>query len=246
MTRITPCSAAVLAVALCVACGGSPAAETTEPPAPVPTTGGELPPPDEPDEPPIVRTTTPVPVPLPPTPREQLSEPLQLLWDRTERAIEVRPPEPPSEGTFEAVEAWAAGPFVEWLQARRAAVAEAEDDVAFLGEAAPPERAVAATLFGYMYEDTAAGMRGSPVPEAVAADPDLLAAYVEALDEALLPYAQSAAEAYATCATTLDRHGDPGWVEWFQYCADRGRELIEVYELAAEPPEDPAEAPEDV
>jgi hypothetical protein len=215
-----------------VACGGGAEPVTEAPPAA--TTGGEV---TEapPEEPVVMRTTTPVPVPQPAVARDDLGEPLQLLWDRTERAVAVRPPEPPSEGTLEAVEAWAAGPFVEWMAARRAAIAEAEDDVAFLVEAQPYERAVAAALFGYMYEDTAAGVRGAPVPVDVAADPELLEVYVQTLDEALMPYAQSSAEAYASCATTLAALRDPAWNEWGAYCVDRGREVIEVFGLTVDP-----------
>jgi hypothetical protein len=185
-----------------------------------------------------------VPVPQPAIARERLSEPLQLLWDRAERAVEVRPPEPPPEGTRQSIEAWAAGPFVEWMRARRAAIAEAEDDVGFLPDAQPYERAVAAALFGYMYEDTAAGIRGAPVPEDIASDPELLTLYVQTLDEALLPYAQSGAEAYAACATTLAALGDQAWAEWGAYCVDRGREVIEVFELVTEPPDDADDAPQ--
>ena len=214
------------------ACGGG--AEPAAEPQPTATTGGEAID-AAPDEPVVMRTTTPVPVPQPAIARDDLGEPLQLLWDRTERAVAVRPPEPPSEGTLEAVEAWAAGPFVEWMAARRSAIAEAEDDVAFLAEAQPYERAVAAALFGYMYEDTAAGVRGAPVPAEVAADPELLDVYVQTLDEALMPYAQSSAEAYATCATTLAAHRDPAWNEWGAYCVDRGRDVIEVFGLSVEP-----------
>ncbi len=215
------------------ACGGASASE----PAPVATAataGGDAVTP-APAEPIVMRTTTPVPVPQPAVAREELGAPLQRLWERTEVAVEVRPPNPPAEGTREALEAWAGGPFLEWMRARREAVAEAEGDAGFLAEAPPYERAVAAALFAYMYEDTAASMRGAPVPGEVAADAELLEAYVQTLNEALLPYAQSSAEAYATCAATLAEHGDPAWAEWFRYCADRGRELVEVYELEVEP-----------
>ena len=222
-----------LALCFLCACGGSP--EPAAEPSPAPTTGGESTDATAPEEPIVMRTTTPVPVPQPAVARDDLREPLKLLWDRTERAVAVRPPEPPTEGSIEAVQAWAEGPFVEWMAARRAAIAEAEDDVAFLAEAEPYERAVAAALFGYMYEDTAAGVRGAPVPADIAADPELLEVYVQTLDEALMPFAQSSAEAYATCATTLAELRDPAWNEWGAYCVDRGREVIEVFGLEVEP-----------
>lgn len=213
---------------LVVACGGS--APATEPDPTQATTGGET----NAEPAPVVRTTTPVPMPQPPIAREQLSEPLQRLWDRTERTVAIRPPEPPAETTMDAVREWAAGPFTEWMSARTEATREAENDVAFLRDAPPHERAVAAALFGYVYEDTAAGVRGAPVPSDVAGDAELLEEYVAALREALLPHAQAAAEAYAACAATIRDDPDRAWDEWRAYCVDRGREMIEVYELPIE------------
>src|SRR6185503_8401489 len=93
------------------ACGGATNARSDES-----TAGGE-----EAAMQPAMRTTTPVPVPQPAAPREELSEPLQRLWTGVEEGVAIRPPDPPRESTTEAVQAWAQGPYTEWLQARRAA-----------------------------------------------------------------------------------------------------------------------------
>ena len=222
--------------ALLLACGPSPE------PAPSPfasggaTSGDETEPVEEP-EPVVMPSTTPVPVPQPAVAREQMGEDLQRVWMRTERAVEVSPPPPPTEATVEEVQAWAEGAFTDWMRERRAAVGEAEDDTSFLVSAEPYERGVTAALFGYMYEDTAASMRGAPVPAEIAADEELLDIYVETLSEALLPYAQTAAEAYATCAATFMELGDEAWAEWAGYCANRAREIVEVYELEVQAPD---------
>jgi hypothetical protein len=107
------------------------------------------------------------------------------------------------------------------------------------------ERSVHAALFGYMYEDTAAGIRGAPVPEDIAGDPELLEIYVQTLDEALHPFAQRALESYAYCATTLAGLGETPWISWASYCLDRGRDVGEVFELGAAAEEGGADGAEE-
>jgi hypothetical protein len=228
----------VLAIALTSACGGSspePAEPVETPPE---TSGAENP------EPVVLRTTTPVPVPQPAVAREELADPLQQLWTRTEEIVAARPPEPPTEGTTEALEAWANDPFMPWVDGRRQSIEEVEPFVEAIGDD-PVQRSVAAALFGYMYEDTAAGIRGAPVPEDIAGDPELLEIYVQTLDEALHPFAQRALESYAYCATTLAGLGETPWISWASYCLDRGRDVGEVFELGAAAEEGGADGAEE-
>ncbi len=217
-----------LPLVLSSACGSAspePAEPAQPTPAPTATTSG-----DEEPEPMVLRTTTPVPVPQPAVAREQLAEPLQDLWTRTEEIVAGRPPEPPTEGTTEALSAWAEDPFMPWVDGRRTAIEEAESFVEAIGDD-PVQRSVAAALFGYMYEDTAAGIRGAPVPEEIASDPELLEIYVQTLDEALHPFAQRALESYAYCATTLANLGESPWITWASYCLERGQDVGTVFEL---------------
>ena len=216
--------------------GGSGAAEPEA--APVErTTGGE----EEPRMVQVLRTTTPVPVPQPAIPREELVEPLQQLWTRTEEIVAIRPPEPPTEATAEAIRAWAEDPFAPWVAERQRAVQEAEAFVEAIGEE-PVPKAVSAALFGYLYEDTAAGIRGAPVPVEIAEDEELLGLYVAALNDALQPFAQRSVESYAFCATTLVQQNEEPWADWAHYCLEHGREVASVYDLSpddfptAEPP----------
>jgi hypothetical protein len=201
-------------------CGGS---SEPEPIAAEDTSGGETVVTAEPV------ATTPIPVPQTPVPRDRLSAPLRDVWTRTERAIEVRPPDPPSEGTEEAIDAWAETVFRPWLEARLAATNEAQIPMNEMHAAPAYERGVGAALFGYLYEDMASGVRGAPVPEHISADPELLAAYIGALHEAVGPAARLAAKAYALCANLLEPI--PDWAEWGSYCRDRGLEVIEVFSV---------------
>ena len=222
---LVPCLVAL------AACGGSEVAE----PEPVQTeTGGEDTAPVEVEPPPPpMRTTVPVPVPQPAVAREQLSMELQAVWDAVERVVHVRAPEPPEEASEEAINAWADGPFAEWFTRRRTEMERLGTEVATLAQRSPPphEVIIAAALLGYAYEDMAAGVRGAPIPEALAADQELLAIYVNALTEATRPIAQEATRGYAHCVRVFSENDDGAWAEWGQYCDDRGAEVVEVFGL---------------
>lgn len=218
---------------LLAACGGAPAAPA---PAPIESAGGEAPPEEHP-----LRTTIPVPVPQPAVPREALSEPLQRFWAQIEETVAIRPPDGPAEATTDAVQAWADGPFAEWIARRRDAMREA----AAIGEevpADPPyERGIAAALLGYALEDFVFDVRSAPIPRDIAEDPELLAIYAGSLDEALRPLAQEAAEGYAWCQQRFLPLGDESeWLPWRAYCVQRGREIIEVFELLPTQPAEPS------
>lgn len=192
------------------------------------TAGGEADP--EVDHP--MRTTTPVPVPQPAVAREDLSDPLQRVWTGIEETVAIRPPDGPQEATPEAVQAWADGPFAEWIQRRREATAVVGTTSAHVPEEPVHERALAAALFGYALEDFAAAVRGSPVPAEITEDPELLSIYVQSLTEVLRPIATESVVNYAYCQQRLAPLGDDSeWLPWRAYCVQRGRDVIEVFEL---------------
>ncbi len=238
MTRFARTSSCVFLLwTSATACGSAAPAED---PAPVgdETTGGEA------ETPVTLRTTTPVPVPQPAIEREQLSEPVQTIWTRTEEIVADQPPDPPLEATADAIAAWSEDRFAPWLAARQGAIQEIEPLVDAIGED-DVQRAVAGGLFGYVYEDTAAGIRGAPIPAGIATDPELLDIYGQTLEEALRPFAQRALESYAYCATTFARLQDEAWFGWGSYCLERARDVNEVFRLGAGGPEaDPRPEPE--
>ena len=216
-------------VALLSAC----AAETTETETvgePIATSGAEA----EvvaPEEHPM-RTTTPVPVPQPAVPREELSEPLQQTWTGIEEVVAIRPPDGPEAPTQASIAAWAEGPLSEWITTRREATRAVGTIAADVPEEPIWERAVGAALFAYALEDFAADIRSSPVPVEIADDPELLGIYVDALTEALRPVAIEAVVNYAVCQQRLAALGDESeWLPWRAYCVQRGQEMIEVYQL---------------
>jgi hypothetical protein len=227
-----------LACVLLAGCAGSTTTTTPEGEPPAETTsGGEATVAPTPAPPPAMRATVPIPVPQPARPRAQLSPELQLVWERVELAVALRPPEPPAGSTEEEIEAWASGPFSAWIARRVEATNLALEAMRGLAEAPLEERAVGAALFGYLYEDGVSGVRGAPVPEAIAADPELLAVYTESLNERVMAYARLSAQAYYGCIVLFQQVDDPAWGEWPAYCDQRGAEVVETFELGS------AEAP---
>ena len=222
-------SALFLIAALLTACGSGTTDDATElDPDTSGTSGGE----DVATVEIPLRVTTPVPVPQPAVPREEMSEALQQLWTQVEETVGMRPPDGPTEATQEAVQAWADGPFSTWIQERRAAMSGALSTSEDVPEDPPHERAVASALMGYALEDFAADVRGSPVPSDIAHDPELLGIYVSSLREVLRPLAVEAVVSYAYCQRRLAGLGDESpWLPWRAYCVQRGREMIEVFEL---------------
>jgi hypothetical protein len=183
---------------------------------------------------------SPIPIPQPVYPREQLSSELQELWSRVEEAVAVRPPEPPDGASQEIIESWADGVFRDWLLQRQAATDRALAATHALRTHPLFERGIGTALFGYMYEDMAGSIRGAPVPANIAEDEELLDIYTNALTEHITPFAELSARAYYACLALFLKLDDPQWGEWADYCDQRGSEVVDTFELEPPEPADPS------
>lgn len=228
MTRTT--LAPLLALAL-AACGGG---ASTTPSAPTGGTSGGEAATAETAHP--IRTTTPIPFPQPAIAREQMSPELQRVWELVEVAVAIRPPEPPSDASTEGVTRWAEGPFAEWLGQRAQAAGAIQDAIIPLEEAPPHERGVAAGLLGYLYETTVADVRGAPIPESIASDPELLEVYDRSMNDALLPTARISVQAYRFCGAAFEEANSEQWGEWSGYCSARAADVGAVFDIETEAP----------
>ena len=179
----------------------------------------------------------PLPVPMPPIARQEMSEELQRLWLRIEKAVEVRPPDPPDGDDVESIEMWAEGPFKTWVEERQSATDVALEATYALRARPSYEKAVGSALFGYMYEDMISGVRGAPIPRNIAEDAGLLEIYSTKLNSHLENYARLSARAYYVCLATLVKHGELQWAEWADYCDVRGGDVVETYDLVPPEPE---------
>lgn len=183
---------------------------------------------------------SPIPVPQPVYPREELSSELQELWTRVEEAVAVRPPEPPDGASKEVIESWAEGPFRNWLLQRQAATDRALAATQALRTHPLFERGIGTALFGYMYEDMAGSIRGAPVPSNIAEDAELLEIYTNALTEHITPFAELSARAYYACLALFIKLDDLQWSEWAHYCDERGSEVVDTFDLDPPEPTDPS------
>jgi hypothetical protein len=183
---------------------------------------------------------SPIPVPQPVYPREELSRDLQELWSRVEEAVSVRPPEPPEGDSAEDIDEWAEGEFRQWLMRRKEATDRALAATHALRTHPLFERGIGTALFGYMYEDMASSIRGAPVPQHIAEDQELLEIYTSALTEHLTPFAELSARAYYACLALFVKLADPQWGEWALYCDQRGSEVVDTFELEPPEPVDPS------
>jgi hypothetical protein len=182
---------------------------------------------------------SPIPVPQPVVPREELSRDLQELWSRVEEAVSVRPPEPPDGDSEEDIDEWAEGEFRQWLLQRQAATDRALAATHALRTNPLYERGIGTALFAYMYEDMASSIRGAPVPEHIAEDQELLDIYTAALTEHITPFAELSARAYYACVALFLKLGDPQWGPWADYCDERGSEVVDTFDLEPPEPVDP-------
>lgn len=224
MTR-TALVTSLLALSL-AACGGGAQRATTAPAGS--TSGGEA---TDAEVSHPIRTTTPIPFPQPAIAREQMSPELQRVWELVEVAVAIRPPEPPTDHSLDGVNAWAQGPFSEWLARRAQASNEAQEAITPLEEAPPHERGVAAGLLGYLYETTCADVRGAPIPDPIASDPALLGTYDRAMHDGLLPYARVSVQAYRFCGAAFEEANSEQWGEWSNYCSDRAGDVADVFSI---------------
>lgn len=217
-----------------LACG-APSAASPSSPASSETSGGES---AEEPAPLVLRTTIPIPVPQPAIAREQMSPDLDALWERVELAVAIRPPEAPPDAATETIEAWAEGPFAEWLAERSAASADVQAALSTLEDEPAHERGIAAGLFGYLHEDMVADVRGAPIPESISSDAELLRIYDESMLSALLPFVRVAAQAYRFCEAAFAESGEEAWSPWASYCQQRFLDITRIYVLSEAPPQD--------
>lgn len=227
-----------LAALMLVACGGSSSTTATTSSEET-SSGGESTDSTSTDSPHASSGPTVLAVPLPGIPRDAMRPELQDLWTKIEIAVALTPPDPPSEGTEDAIAAWISGPYTEWVRQRYLATREALATTRAIEGITDLDLAFAAALVAYAFEDMAASVRGAPVPASIASDSHLVSLFSEAIDRALLPIAQEAAVGFDGCQQLFAEVQDPAWGEWGPYCAQHLTDLREVFGRYASEPAQP-------
>ena len=123
--------------------------------------------------------------------------------------------------SLQRVNAWAQSEFMEWIQAKQAALQAAEAEYNKIAAAqvtvregvppltSPPWLIAAAARIGEMYISIIDAVQRAPIPEEIENDPELFDIYVGAFDEPLEPVRRQAIEKFEFCLTTATN------VRWF-------------------------------
>jgi hypothetical protein len=123
--------------------------------------------------------------------------------------------------TMESVGRWAADELIPWMQAKNAAFLVAEEAYGHVHPLGIPRwRIASASRIGDMVDGMVERVRGSPVPAVIEADPELLAAYWEALDRVTEPYLAVAIQRYEYCLETATA------TRWFDERSRRCEEAL--------------------
>lgn len=163
--------------------------------------------------------------------RDAASEALfELAEGARERFEAIAFPELRGRSSLARVERWAAEELGPWMAAKRAAFLEAEaayDRVHPL--AIPRWRIASASRIGDMVAGMVERVRSSPVPREIERDPELLAEYWRALDEATEPYLEVATTRYERCLATATA------TRWFDERSRRCEEALHRLDAARYP-----------
>ncbi|MBN1655521.1 MAG: tetratricopeptide repeat protein [Deltaproteobacteria bacterium] len=134
----------------------------------------------------------------------------------------------------EEFDKWMGSDFVKWMEAKAAALGEAEKSYGQIAQLEVPEWEIAAaSRVGDMYRSFVDDFRDAPVPPMLEGDDELVDIYYQGLDEASTPWVEKAKGAYEYCLITATK------VRWFnQYMTHCEDELYKLdprqYPRAAE------------
>jgi tetratricopeptide (TPR) repeat protein len=162
----------------------------------------------------------------------------QALWYLAEYQFaafeKIKFPELKGKADLAAVNAWAQGPFVKWIEAKGKSLQAAEEAYGKVRELkAPMWDIAAAARIGVMYRTFVDEFRDAPVPDEIKKDPELMDIYLGSLDEKSQPWVVKATGAFEFCMTLATQ------VRWFnefsQQCEQELNRLDpRKYPLAAE------------
>jgi hypothetical protein len=162
----------------------------------------------------------------------------QALWYLAEGQFaafsKIKFPELKGARDMAAVNKWAQGSFVKWIEEKAKALKAAEDAYGKVRELkAPMWDIAAAARVGVMYRTFVDDFRDAPVPEEIKKDPELMDIYLGSLDEKSQPWVVKATGAFDFCMSLATQ------VRWFnefsQQCeVELNRLDPRKYPLAAE------------
>lgn len=146
---------------------------------------------------------------------------LEEGWNRAERLLSMPTPRPPRGEVWE-VEAWATDELSEWIQRRASAIGALQRALEGARMGRAEVSVVASAILGLAYSRFALDLRGIPVPEVFASDPERARAFQQALENAAGPLWQRAVDAFGSCASTAAEAPAYSLAAWRTFCDREG------------------------
>lgn len=140
-------------------------------------------------------------------------------------ALSLRPPSTPARCSVAELGSYTNGPLRSWLAERRAAIESARQELDLAAEQAHHQRIMAGALLGLLNEDVAKFLGALPVPDELAAEPDIAAMYSDVLAHNASPFVEQARQAYRACAANAVH--PEHMHHWSVFCARRADGLPE-------------------
>lgn len=143
--------------------------------------------------------------------------PIATGWQRTEAALTMPTPVPPTGEAYE-VETWADAELTDWMRRRAEAVSSAQRALRPAREGAPRYSVVASMLLGIAYTRFAMDVRGIPTPAAFLDTDERAAQFRSALEDAAAPLWLRAIDAYGSCSSVAGAQPAHSLDRWREAC----------------------------
>lgn len=150
---------------------------------------------------------------------EERSDAMRQLWELSEQALSLDPPDPPGERGLEAVNGWMRSTLQSWIERKTFAVQAAEAPLADVTE---EEEAPAGALVALLYEQLARQLASIPLAREVEADPAVQQRFSRSVEDRVLPLVGRALEGLALCR---ERSTLPWQQRWRAFCEELTTEI---------------------
>jgi hypothetical protein len=150
---------------------------------------------------------------------EAFTEHMTRGRDLARASFEVPDPDFPTDRTAAALSAYAAGPLRAWIEHKTHAVDSAREELDLAAEENHRQRIMGGAMVGLMHEDIGRIISRMPVPDDLANEPEILAAFEHVIQGQAAPYYRLARQAYRACS--LNAVSPASMQHWSHFCRER-------------------------
>jgi len=153
--------------------------------------------------------------------------------DLARASFEVPDPQFPADHAAATLSAWAEGPLRTWIEQKTHAVDSARQELDLAAEENHRQRIMGGAIVGLMHEDIGRIISRMPVPEDLANEPVILAAFEHVIQGQAAPYFRLARQAYRACS--LNAVSPESMQHWSRFCRERMDNLPDADEPSGGP-----------